>query len=86
MDLPLYQKHLIEAMRSGCKLWMDDLGNVTYHIKIRNAVKNVTSPTIEALKWRGLIKENGNDVILTDLGKNGELVTNGKEIKTLYKI
>lgn len=86
MELPLYQKHLIEAIRSGCKIWMDDLGNVTYHIRLKKVIKNVTPQTIETLKYRGLIKESSNTLILTEYGMNGLLTCSGADKKTLYSI
>lgn len=86
MELPLYQKHLIEALRLGCKLWVDDLGKRTHHIKINNTIKNITQPTIDALKYRGLLTETGNTLVLTEYGMNGLLTCSGEDKKTLYSI
>lgn len=86
MELPLYQKHLIEAMRSGCKIWKDVFGRTTYHIKIGRSIKNITEPTILALISHGLLTENDNYVVLSDNGINCKLQSNSKERKTLYKI
>jgi hypothetical protein len=86
MDLPLYQKHLIEAMRAGCNLWMDDLGKTSYHIRLKKAVKNVTTPTIHSLIWHGLLIESGCHLVLTELGLTGELHSSGENKRTLYSI
>jgi hypothetical protein len=86
MDLPLYQKHLIEAMRAGYKLWIDDLGKTTHHIKLKKAVKNVTASTIHSLIWRGLLTESGCDLVLTELGLTGVLHSPGEHKKTLYSV
>lgn len=86
MELPLYQMHLIDAMRLGCKIWMDDLGKTTYHIKIKNSVKEISEQTIATLVWRGLIKMSGGEYILTDLGMNSKIFSSDKDKKTLYSV
>lgn len=86
MELPLYQKHLIDALRFGSKMWMDDFGKTTYHVKINNSTKEVTEQTITSLVWRGLIKMSGNEYILTDLGMNANIFSPDDTKKTLYSI
>ena len=86
MELPLYQMHLINAMRFGCKVWMDDLGKITYHIKIKNSVKDITEQTITTLVWRGLIKMSGGEYILTELGMNVKIFSSDDDKKTLYSV
>ena len=86
MELPLYQKHLIEAMRLGNKVWMDNFNKITYHIKIKDSIKLINEPTIATLLWRGLIKMNGNSIVLTDLGCEISLVSNNNNKKTRYSI
>jgi hypothetical protein len=86
MELPLYQKHLIDALRFGSKMWMDDFGKTTYHVKINNTTKEVTEQTITSLVWRGLIKMSGNEYILTDLGMNSNIFSPDETKKTLYSI
>ena len=86
MELPLYQKHLIDALRVGCKMWMDNLGNTTYHIKINNSVRNVTEQTISSLIWRGLIKMEGSDYVLTNLGITANIFSLDDSNKTLYSL
>lgn len=86
MELPLYQKHLIEAIRKGRNIWIDDYGKKTYHIRIRKAVLKIDEPTIATLKYLGLILEEGKTVVLTDKGINNLLTHKGVEKKTLYKI
>lgn len=78
MELSLYQKQLIDTMRLGRKLWMDDLGKTTYHIKMKKSVKSITEQTISSLIWHGLIKMNGSEFILTDLGMNCEIFSTDK--------
>jgi hypothetical protein len=86
MELPLYQKHLIDAMRLGNKVWMDNFNKITYHIKIKDSIKLINEPTIATLLWRGLIKMNGNSIVLTDLGCEISLVSNNNNKKTRYSI
>jgi hypothetical protein len=86
MELPLYQKHLIEAMRLDNKVWMDNFNKITYHIKIKDSIKLINEPTIATLLWRGLIKMNGNSIVLTDLGCEISLVSNNNNKKTRYSI
>lgn len=86
MELPLYQKHLIEAMRLGHNVWMDSFNKITYHIKIKKSIKEINEPTIATLLWRGLIKMSGNSIVLTDLGINVTLTSIGGDKKTLYSI
>lgn len=86
MEIPLYQKHIIEAIRAGCKIWMDDFGKTTYHIKIGKSIKKICEPTIETLIYRGLLKREGKNLVLTEYGTNGILTYPGKEFKTTYSI
>lgn len=86
MELPLYQKHLIEAMRLGHKVWMDNFNKITYHIKIKDRIKLINEPTIATLLWRGLIKMNCNSIVLTDLGNKVNLVSIDNNKKTIYSI
>jgi hypothetical protein len=84
MELPLYQKHLIDAMRVGSDMWLDDFGKATYHIKIKRSIKQIDEPTISSLVWRGLIRMDGSHYVLTDLGTNVVITSPDSTRKTLY--
>lgn len=66
MELPLHQSNIIQAMQSGCKLWSDNFGKTTYHIRMKRAVKTINQQTISALIYRGLITDG---LELTEMGK-----------------
>lgn len=86
MELPLYQKHLIEAMRLGNNVFMDNFEKLTYHIRINESFKEITQHTISTLQWRGLVKLSGNSIVLTELGLTAELTSPNDENKTLYSV
>lgn len=86
MELPLYQKHLIEAMRLGNNVFMDNFEKLTYHIRINESFKEITQHTISTLQWRGLVKLSGNSIVLTELGLTAELTSPNEENKTLYSV
>jgi hypothetical protein len=76
MELPIYQHNIIQAMRLGSKIWMDDFEKKTYHININNSTKQINEPTISTLIWRGLIRFDGQNLILTTLGQNAQIYHN----------
>lgn len=86
MVLPLYQKHLIDALRIGSRMWMDNFGKTTYHININNKIKEINEPTILTLVWHGLIKMNGNEYVLTELGISANIFSVDEGKKTLYSM
>jgi hypothetical protein len=71
MQLPQYQRQLIESMRNGCTMWSDSFGKTTYHMRVRKAVKTIDRFTVATLIYRGLITDK---LELTDKGRSVDLV------------
>ena len=71
MELPQYQRQLIESMRNGCAMWSDSFGKTTYHMRVKKSVKTIDRFTITTLLYRGLINEG---LELTEKGWSVDLV------------
>ena len=71
MQLPQYQRQLIESMRNGCAMWADSFGKTTYHMRVKKSVKTIDRFTIATLIYRGLITDK---LELTDKGRSVDLV------------
>jgi hypothetical protein len=71
MQLPQYQRQLIESMRNGSQMWSDSFGRTTYHMRVKKAVKTIDRFTVATLIYRGLIN---SELELTEMGWNCEIV------------
>ena len=71
MQLPQYQRQLIESMRNGSQMWADSFGKTTYHMWVRKVVKTIDRFTVATLIYRGLITDK---LELTDKGRTTTLM------------
>jgi hypothetical protein len=71
MELPQYQRQLIECMRNGSQMWADTFGKTTYHMRVHKAVKTIDRFTVATLIYRGFITD---ELELTDKGWSVDLV------------
>lgn len=70
--LPGYQKKIVEAIRNGSYIWMDNYGKKTYHIKLNKATHTIPEPHIATLIFRGFLDQE--TLVLTDFGAKVKLL------------